>query len=363
MPELSNHMLAMAADASEMKITFLWAIVILAFGVLMMICVMLLLKRPPDEMAQWEAGGSPAKSGRYLQHLSRLLRAIRAINNVIISDRQVEQMLLKACRTLTETRGYKMAWIGLLEPDSKRVRPVAQAGFGEGYLEQIEVTWDDSPTGRGPTGQAIKTSAPAVMRDIEVAPEYQPWRKQALERGYRSSAALPLRFENRVLGALCVYSEIPNAFDIEEIGLLQEVSDHLAYALGTIRLQEQLMADRKRLEQLRPLQTAFEHAPFGIVATDAQGAITGLNPRAEELLRGQLQNGATPVGERLQRFDFFSTAQAQPQVERLFSRPAPVRFEQSAGEHRLLCRGVPLYQRDGVLSGTLWTIENAADLA
>ncbi len=243
------------------------------------------------------------------------------------------------------------------------MRPVAQAGFGEGYLEHIEVTWDDSPTGGGPTGQAIKTSAPSVMRDIEVAPEYQPWRKQALERGYRSSAALPLRFENRVLGALCVYSEIPNAFDIEEIGLLQEVSDHLAYALGTIRLQEELMEDRERLQQLQPLHTAFEHAPYGILATDAQGAITGLNPRAKELLRAQLRDGATPLGEHLQRFDFFSTPQARPQVERLFSSPAPVRFEQSAGEGRLLCRGVPLYQQDGGLSGTLWTIENAGDPA
>ena len=104
-----------AADAgtgAEMKVTILWAMVILAFGVLMMVCVLLLLKREPGELAQWEPGSSAVKSSGYLQHLSRLLRAIRAINSVIISDRQVEQMLQKACRTLTETRGYKMAWIG-----------------------------------------------------------------------------------------------------------------------------------------------------------------------------------------------------------------------------------------------------------
>ena len=362
-PELSNHMLAMAADGAEMKITLLWAIVILAFGVLMMICVLLLLKRHPDELAQWEGGGSPAKSGRYLQHLSRLLRAIRAINNVIISDRQVEQMLLKACRTLTETRGYKMAWIGLVEPGTKRVRPVAEAGFGEGYLEQIQVTWDESPTGRGPTGQAIKTSEPAVMRDIEVAPEDQPWRKQALERGYRSSAALPLRFESRVLGALCVYSDIPNAFDIEEIGLLQEVSDHLAYALGTIKLQEELLHDRERLKQLQPLEAVLEHAPFGVIATNSEGAVTALSPRARDLLGSSLQAGPAAVGEHIAQLDFFASPQAQAEVQKLFDEPGPVRFEQSAGGRRLLCRGVPLREQDGRLTGSLWTIDDASDLA
>jgi PAS domain-containing protein len=369
-PELPNLVLAglasvtpllsMAGEGSQMKITLLWAIVILAFGVLMMICVMLLLKRPPEELAEWGSGGSAAKSGRYLQHLSRLLRAIRAINSVIISDRQVEQLLQKACRTLTETRGYKMAWIGLTEPNSRRVVPAAQAGFGEGYLEQVEVTWDDSPTGRGPTGQAIKTGEPSVMRDIEVAPEYQPWRKQALERGYRSSAALPLRFENHVLGALCVYSEIPNAFDIEEIGLLQEVSDHLAYAVGSIQLQEELVRDRERLRQLEPIQAAYQQAPFGIVSTDAQGAITALNPRAVELLAGKGRHGRAAVGQRLQELDFFSTPQARPQVERLFREPAPASFEQHAdGQRRLLCRGMPLRAPDGSLSGSVWTVQDA----
>ena len=349
-----------AADAgtgAEMKVTILWAMVILAFGVLMMVCVLLLLKREPGELAQWEPGSSAVKSSGYLQHLSRLLRAIRAINSVIISDRQVEQMLQKACRTLTETRGYKMAWIGLIGPDSKRVAPVAQAGFEEGYLEEIEVTWDDSPTGRGPTGQAIKTGEPSVMRDIEVAPEFQPWRKQAMDRGYRSSASLPLRFENRVLGALSVYSEMTNAFDIEEIGLLQEVSDHLAYAIGSIQLQEELQRDRQRLLQLAPVEAAFDHAPFGIITTDAQGAITSLNARAAELLGGRLERG-----QRLQKLDFFSGPQARPQVEKLFRGPEAVRFDQPAGSRRLFCRGVPLRGEQGVLTGSTWTVEDAADL-
>jgi PAS domain S-box-containing protein len=372
-PGLSNYILAesviaapaagAALGADDMKVTLLWAMVILAFGVLMMVCVLLLLKREPQELSQWDSGGSPAKSGRYLQHLSRLLRAIRAVNNVIISEREGRQLLQKACRTLTETRGYKMAWIGLTEPDSKRVVPAARAGFEEGYLEEVAVTWDETPTGRGPTGQAIKSGEPSVMRDIEIAPEFQPWRKQALERGYRSSAALPLRFENRVLGALSVYSEIPNAFDIEEIGLLQEVSDHLAYALGCIQLEDEQRRLRLRLGELQSLQAAFEHAPIGIIATDARGAITDLNPRAAELVGDRFQELAAAGQVLIQRLDFFSLPAAQLQAEKLFRSSEAVRFEQvwPAGGRRLFCHGVPVCA-EGKLAGSVWMIQDVADL-
>ena len=367
MPGLFNHPLlgsALAAalpgaadSGAEMKITLLWAMVILAFGVLMMVCVLLLLKREPAEAPQWEPGSSAVKSSGYLQHLSRLLRAIRAINSVIISDRQVDQMLQKACRTLTETRGYKMAWVGLIGPNSKRVVPAARAGFEEGYLDEVEVTWDDTPTGRGPVGQAIKTGEPSVMRDIEVAPEFQPWRKQAMERGYRSSAALPLRFENHVLGALSVYSDMTNAFDIEEIGLLQEVSDHLAYAIGSIQLEEELRVDRQHLQELGFVEAAFAHAPLGIITTDAQGAVTSANPRAGELL-----GGAPEAGQRLQKLDFFSGPQAKPQVEKVLRHGETVSFEQASGARRLFCRGVPLPEEQGKATGSVWTIEDAAEL-
>jgi PAS domain S-box-containing protein len=135
-----------------------------------------------------------------------------------------------------------MAWVGVPERDeAKTVRPVAQAGFEEGYLDQVDVTWADDERGRGPTGTAIRTHRPAIARNMITDPEFAPWREQAAKLGFASSIALPLMANGRCLGALNVCSSDPDTFDQEEIGLLTELSDNLAYGMAAIRTRSERM--------------------------------------------------------------------------------------------------------------------------
>ena len=53
--------------------------------------------------------------------------------------------------------------------------PVAASGFEKGYLESIRITWDDSPEGNGPSGRAIKTRKPNIMRNLVDDPTFKPW--------------------------------------------------------------------------------------------------------------------------------------------------------------------------------------------
>ena len=40
------------------------------------------------------------------------------------------------CRLIVEEAGYRLCWVGRAEHDeAKTVRPIASAGFDEGYLE------------------------------------------------------------------------------------------------------------------------------------------------------------------------------------------------------------------------------------
>ncbi|MHC4789139.1 MAG: GAF domain-containing protein [Planctomycetota bacterium] len=354
--------LAPAAGAALLPGSLIWAVAILVFGLLLMVCVVVLLKREAEPTAGWEGElASRAGRGRQLQHMGRLLRAIRNINGVIVTERDGERLLERACESLTATRGYRMTWIGLVEEGSKQVRPVSQAGFEKGYLEQIEITWDDSPTGRGPTGRAIRTGEPAVMRDIESAPEYRPWREQALKRGYRSSAALPLRFGGSVLGALNVYSEMPEAFDIEEVGILQEVADHLAYALGSIRLEEELAEARREVAFWHRIRSAFGRAPLGVMVTDEKGNITEANERMVEMLAGY--DSAQELADRAAApgLSIFQEDEPRRCLSTLLEEGRPVHFKCSVavdGRPRLLrCRGLPVTGEGEELTETLWLVE------
>ena len=145
-----------------------------------------------------------------------------------------EQELLDAvCRVIHDTDGYRLVWIGLAEDDAeKSVRPVAQAGFEAGYLETLNITWSYEARGLGPTGTAIRTGAPAVARNIPTDPRFVPWRDAAVKRGYASSLALPLfGGRTRAFGALNIYSATPDAFDPEEVAMLEEVAKQVGYGL------------------------------------------------------------------------------------------------------------------------------------
>jgi len=94
--------------------------------------------------------------------------------------------------------------------------------------------WADSERGRGPTVTAIRTGQPVVARDILTDPAFAPWREQALKRGYASSITLPLLANGQTLGALTIHAAEPDAFQAEEVKLLTELANDLAYGIETL---------------------------------------------------------------------------------------------------------------------------------
>jgi len=183
----------------------------------------------------------------HIQDLLSILEAIRNVNQLIVQEKNRQKMLQGACDIISQTRKYKFVWIGMLQEGNKDVLPIAQAGFGSDYLKSIKITWDDSETGQGPTGMAIKTRMPSLIRDIAGDSRYKPWREQALKYGYASSASLALLHDNRVFGAINVYSTTANAFDTEEVELLAEVSQDIGFALHNLELEEKHKLAEKAL--------------------------------------------------------------------------------------------------------------------
>jgi signal transduction histidine kinase len=130
-------------------------------------------------------------------------------------------------------------------------------GFEEGYFQRARITWADNKYGHGPTGRAIRTGKICMANDFLSDPELAPWRKLAVERGFRSSIALPLLTEGRAFGALTIYAAEPAAFDQKQIELLIELADDLSFGISGLRIQAERDRVRKDLEtttvQLRKL--------------------------------------------------------------------------------------------------------------
>jgi PAS domain S-box-containing protein len=191
----------------------------------------------PSELGDSEAA---------LRRVNRQLRILSDCNQALIRTPDELEFLHSVCNIIVEVGGYRMAWVGFAETHSERfVRPVAYAGFEDGYVQNIHVTWSETESGQGPVGMAIRTSQPYPVQNIAVNPQFTPWRPAAMARGYASVCGLPLIAEGQTLGAVGIYSALPDAFDTEEVGLLAELADDLAFGIVVLRTRN----EHRRAEQ------------------------------------------------------------------------------------------------------------------
>ena len=179
-------------------------------------------------------------------NLSRALRTLAQGNQVLVRATSEVALLADMCQTIVASGGYLLAWVGYVGHDEAHtVRPVASAGR-TGYLNGLHFSWGDDEFGRGPAGTAIRTRSLQVLRDISRSKAY-PWRAAAEEHGLRTSSALPLVVGDDVTGVLNIYAGEPGDFGRDEVAVLVELADDLAYGIGRLRDAADLAATVEQL--------------------------------------------------------------------------------------------------------------------
>lgn len=196
-----------------------------------------------------------------LLRVNRALRSVSECSKALVRETDEQSLLERLCNIIVEVGGYSMAWVGYAEHDeAKSVSPMASAGHFAGYLDAIVVSWSEVETGMGPTGKAIRSGRPYLVRDIVDEPDFEPWREAAMKQGFASMIALPLVGGGRVFGALNIYAHETDAFDQEEVSLLAELADELAYGVISLRTR----AEHRQAEEALIYRFEMEKIVSGI---------------------------------------------------------------------------------------------------
>ncbi len=218
----------------------------------------------------------------------RLYAVLSQINQSIVRVRDLETLLEDICRISVEYGKFRMVWVGLLDHESESIRPVAHHGFEDGYLTAIDITVRDEDMGQGPTGRAIRLGTYVVCNNIGTDPQMVPWRTEALKRGYRSSAAFPIRLHGIVVGAISIYAEEPEFFTETEVELLNEIAMDVSFALDMLdeqarrtRAEKALAGSEERAKFLAEI-LELSSQPFAVGYPDGRFGIT--NPAFCELI-------------------------------------------------------------------------------
>jgi diguanylate cyclase (GGDEF)-like protein/PAS domain S-box-containing protein len=187
-----------------------------------------------------QAALESARINRALQILSRCNEAVTRAENE-------HDLRLHICRLVIDIGGYCAAWIGYAMGDeSHSIAPVAYAG-GPHDIEHItglRLSWsEDEPAGNGPGGRVIR-SGRAVIVDFEGDPTVAPWLASMRRCGYQTAVVLPLRDQDRTFGLLTLFSREVHSVAAEEVTLLQEMADNLAFGISNLRSRD----ERRQLE-------------------------------------------------------------------------------------------------------------------
>lgn len=194
-----------------------------------------------------------------IHKLTRLYATLSQTNHIIVRTTNREELFSSICESAVIHGKFVLAWVGLVDEATRMVKPVCHFGAEQGYLTNIVVSTDDVPQGRGPTGASIRENRVSYVNDYATDERTSPWREAALKRGFCGAAGLPLRFGNKVIGALTLYTDEPDFFDAEQLDLLEEMAIDISFALeGFGREAHRRQAEEEREAALQKFRKALE---------------------------------------------------------------------------------------------------------
>jgi PAS domain S-box-containing protein len=179
-----------------------------------------------------------------LRRVNRLNEVIRGLTRTLTEAATRDEIEQAVCTQMANAEPYRFVWIGEQETVGGALVPRASAGIERGYLDEVTITGDDSPTGQGPAGRAVRTQKPQVQNDLRADPPFEPWRSEALRRGYRASISIPIAYKKSTYGVLNLYAGERGVFDDLEVNVLVELGGMIGFAINALERKKALVGDQ-----------------------------------------------------------------------------------------------------------------------
>jgi GAF domain-containing protein len=227
-----------------------------------------------------DLGSALVESRRRASHLDQLFELLTEIQGQIVRSMDAQRLMGDVCKQLLAHRKYAFVSIGLIQNGQRAIRIAALASDRSKVSEPPVISMEDKAGEASPAAIAVRTMQPAIVQELETKMRARPWCAWALQRGFKSSASLPMRVGNEVLGALIVCSREDKAFNIDEVRVLQAVADDLGHGLRRLRLEKQRLQRMRELEAMRELTTDM------ITQHDVPALLEALVQKATDLLQG-----------------------------------------------------------------------------
>jgi PAS domain S-box-containing protein len=243
-------------------------------------------------------------SNKAVLRSKRILDFFGKVNEAILTAKSDSDIYQSVCEIAINSAGYRFAFIAKPDFENNTIVPLFWAGNEAGYLGILKntISIQNNSGGNGPTGKAIREGKFYYSNNIANDAKMEIWKEEALKREFRSSIAFPIIVHQNVIAVVTFYAHQIDAFNQEEISILQRVIENIVFGITAIEIENEKAL---LINNLRKVKQAVEQSEASIVITDLEGNIEYVNPAFSKLtgyslneVLGKnpriLQSGVTP---------------------------------------------------------------------
>jgi diguanylate cyclase (GGDEF)-like protein len=176
-----------------------------------------------------------------IQYLNRVYSVLSEVNALVAHVDDRAALFREASRIAVERGGFPRAWFGLLDESGRAIELVAGIDPARAAAPALRERLSLCPSdGRpSPIARAVGCARPVISNDVTREPA-TPCHAEMLAEGIRSYAALPLVLDGKVIGIFKLHAEVPNFFHAAELRLVNELVDHIVFAIRHLEQRRQL---------------------------------------------------------------------------------------------------------------------------
>lgn len=177
---------------------------------------------------------------KHLDYVNDLNEQLRAVHHALMNADSRLEMYASVVDSLTEIDDFLGAWIGYTDRKREEIVPVESSGVPDWYLDEMDF---DLYSNQPHISAQVSTSGmPDAISNIASGLKNAPaWRKESVDYGVRSVAAVPIANDGVGYGVLVVESQLSSRFDAQTVDVLSEIGLLTGFALNAISQQHSLM--------------------------------------------------------------------------------------------------------------------------
>jgi|GEM_PF-781402 PAS domain S-box-containing protein len=169
-----------------------------------------------------------------IEYSNRLYSFLSHVNDAIVHFPNANRLFNEVCRLGVEYGKFALVWIGIADEKTGAVKVESFAGQNDGFLSTLKISVKDNALGQGTFGRAFRSDGCAFLNDLTRDEDLIQGRWEAAQKGFRSEAAFVLKKDGKKIGALAFYSSEINFFGENEIKLITEITENIAFAIDNV---------------------------------------------------------------------------------------------------------------------------------